>query len=370
MSSMPLIRPPLHTSGSRIVDTYGTPVTLRSINWYGASDMLFVPSGLDKQHRNDIAILIRALGFNSVRLPYSDELVVSNPVIQPSLLAANPDLVGATALDVFFAVVSALTEVGLAVIPNDHITHATWCCGIDPCDAMWSNDHLGSLCRISQTEEDWLRNWETVMTPLAGNPLVIGADLRNEVRGLWGTMWWSKWARAAEMAGERILSINPDWLIFVEGVSSANDLSGVTSRPIVLSIPRKVVYSAHVYSWSGWGALDPYSRRTYSSFAKDMSRNWAYLLDRNIAPVWVGEFGTVEQPRKGDLNYWNHLIEFLAKLEEEGQGASWGYWAINPRKPKNNEWEGYGLVADDWQKVRYDYRLKGLEELGLPLKKR
>ncbi|KAJ2969458.1 hypothetical protein NQ176_g8651 [Zarea fungicola] len=116
---------PLRTKGRDIVDAMGKRFKLLSVNWYGASDELFVPGGLEIRHRSDIAKTIRRMGFNSVRLPYADELVTSNPVIEPHLVMANPDLAGLRALDVFEAVVMALTDAGLAVIVNNHITKAT-----------------------------------------------------------------------------------------------------------------------------------------------------------------------------------------------------------------------------------------------------
>lgn len=364
--------PPFHTKGRDILDAKGFPLKLASLNWYGASDTDFVPGGLEVQHRDAIAALIRDLGFNSVRLPYADEIVINNPVIEPSVIAANLDLFSNSslsdghssvrALDVFHAVVESLTAAGLLVIVNNHITQATWCCGINPCDLSWKNDWFGAdmLCTVSQTEEQWIRNWETVMAPLVSNPLVMGPDLRNEVRGLWGTMHWGEWADAAEKASERLLAMNPEWLMFVEGISSANDLSGVRKRPVKLSVRGRVVYSSHVYKWSGWGSLKPFSGRTYEDFAATMWKNWGYLLTEEIAPVWVGEFGTPDTPSEGDQNYWCHLMRYLRAVD-----ASWGYWALNARKA-TGEWESYGLVGDewDWSSVRRDYRLKDLQRLG------
>lgn len=160
----PLFQPPLRAQGRDIVDADNVRCTLASINWYGASDELFVPGGLDIQHRSSIALQICRLGFNSVRMPSSDELVRSNPLVLSYLLSANRDLAGAYALEVFVAAVNALTDAGLAVIINNHITQATWCCGTNLCDAAWSNDHLGPLCRVRQTEVQWIENWETVMS--------------------------------------------------------------------------------------------------------------------------------------------------------------------------------------------------------------
>jgi len=360
ISVRPEVQVPLRTNGSRILDARNSTVRLTTINWYGSSDLDFVPAGLDVRHRRDIAILIRRLGFNSVRLPYSDEMVRDNPAIPQQRLAANPDLVGQTALAVYHQVVHSLTEAGLLVIPNNHITQATWCCGANLCDAQWANDWLGPICRVRQTEADWISNWEKVMGPLASNELVIGADLRNEVRAPWGTLRWETWAAAAERAAERLLAINSTWLMIVEGLSSANDLSGVRERPVRLSVPDRVVYSAHVYGWSGWGELAPYTDTTYERFSERMRANWAYLLEEDLAPVWVGEMGAPDLPSQGDLNYWTHLVRFL-----EEQHAAWGYWAVNPRKPADNEYERYGLVRDDWETVRWDYRLNSLVKLGL-----
>ncbi|KAF5018654.1 hypothetical protein F66182_9359 [Fusarium sp. NRRL 66182] len=350
---------PLRTKGRDIVDATGRRFKLASVNWYGASDEFFVAGGLDIQHRDDIAKTIRALGFNSVRLPYADELVIENPIVDAQHLGANSDLVGLRAMDIFHAIVESLTKAGIAVIVNNHITSATWCCGADPCDAAWANDYLGPICRVKQTEEEWIRHWEAIMLPHISNPLVIGVDLRNEIRGLWGTMPWSKWAPAAERCGNRLLRMNKDWLVIVEGTESSNDLSHVCKRPILLDVNHRVVYSAHVYAWSGWGSWEGrFLQRDYDSFEKTMRHSWGYILDKQIAPVWVGEVGAPAQPSVGDANYWQHLVRFL-----QDKDADFGYWALNARKPKGNATESYGLLKDDWVTPVLDYRLKDMREL-------
>ncbi|RVD87739.1 uncharacterized protein DFL_001951 [Arthrobotrys flagrans] len=398
----PLFKLPLRTRGRNIIDSSGERVKLMSINWYGASDEDFVPGGLDVRHRKEIAATIREMGFNSVRLPYSDELVLTNPDVPEKFWSKNSDLTSwkkrkeaggledenvqrtrdppstyhvnfenegtnntltVKALDIFDAVVKSLTDEGIAVIVNNHITQARWCCDANLCDATWANDYLGKVCRISQTEEQWIQNWEKVMRNYVDNSLVIGADLRNENRSPLGKMLWSSWATAAEKAANRLHALQPNWLMFVEGVASANYLQGVRSRPINLLIPDRVVYSAHVYGWSGWGSLlkGPYWSRDYASFAYDMYDNWGFLLEENIAPVWIGEFGAPDVPNTGDVNYWTHLMNFLEEMD-----ADWGYWAINPRKPKENEAETYALIRDDWVTPKCDYRLYDLMvKLGL-----
>jgi endoglucanase len=336
--------PPFQTAGRHIVDADGKRLKLASVNWYGASDIFFVPMGLDIRHRSEIAKTIKKMGFNSVRFPYSDQMVLENPIVDPKHLQANLDLLDSQhmeskatdqarleegsqsirALDVFNACVTAMTDEGIVVIPNNHITNAAWCDGKNLCDSSWKNSQYGPICKIYQTTESWIENWKTAMKPFIDNPLVIGADLRNEPRGLWGTMTWSMWATAAEQASEALLAMQPNWLMFVEGVSSANDCSGARTRPVKLSIPDRVVYSSHVYSWSGWGSLVPYHKRPYPSFAQDMEKNWGYLLRSNTAPVWVGEFGAPSNAAEGDLHYWNNLMKYLRDVD-----ADFGYWALS-----------------------------------------
>lgn len=375
----PLFAPPLQTAGRHIVDANGERFKLASVNWYGASDVYYVPGGLDTRHRKEIAATIRSMGFNSVRFPYSDQMVIENPIIPPELISANLDLLdeyelsqdassradgelkGPRALDVYKACVEAMTDAGIAVIPNNHITNAHWCDGKNLCDASWKNDHYGNLCTVKQTTETWIDHWKTIMEPYMDNPLVIGADLRNEPRGPLGIMTWAKWATAAEKASEALLKMQPNWLMFVEGTSSANDCSGARNRPVRLSVPDRVVYSSHVYSWSGWSTLVPYRKRPYPSFALDMERNWAFLLRGNTAPVWLGEFGAPHGAGDGDRHYWDNLMRYLRETD-----ADWGYWALNPRKPENYDNETYGLLADDWETIVDDYRFKDLQSLIKP----
>ncbi len=161
-----------------------------------------------------------------------------------------------------------------------------------------------------------------------------------------------------------MLAKRPDWLVFIEGTSSANDLTHVGSRPIVLDVPNRVVYSAHVYGWSGWGSFGGSywgERRSYESFAKSMDHNWGYIISGDIAPVWVGEMGAPQRPDRGDLHYWNNLVRYLGILD-----VDFAYWAINPRKPDGNVSEAYALLKDDWETPIVDYRLRDLVQLMIP----
>ena len=57
------------------------------------------------------------------------------------------------------------------------------------------------------------------------------------------------WRAAAERCANTLLSVNADLLMFVEGLNYASDLTGVAKYPIQLTVPNRVVYEAHDYSW-------------------------------------------------------------------------------------------------------------------------
>ncbi len=73
------------------------------------------------------------------------------------------------------------------------------------------------------------------------NLLVIGNDLRNEIRNDYNNNLFSTWGSgdfdtdwklAATNGGNLVLKHNPNMLIFVEGMSYANDMSPIKNSPI------------------------------------------------------------------------------------------------------------------------------------------
>jgi endoglucanase len=107
---------PLHTSGQYIVDSNGVRVHLNAFNWYGSESTDFVVEGLEAQPLNNIVATIKGLGFNAVRLLWSNQMVESNPVVGTYALTANTSLEGEHALTIFDTVVNALTSAGILVI--------------------------------------------------------------------------------------------------------------------------------------------------------------------------------------------------------------------------------------------------------------
>jgi endoglucanase len=337
---------PLHTQGRFIVDKANRRLKLNSVNWYGAESIDYVVGGLQLEPLAAIARRIRCMGFNSVRLPWSNQMVESNPVVGAYALTANPELMGLHAMQIFDAVVHSLNAEGVLVILDNHNSDAEWCCSNDG-DTLWYNS--------AYPESNWIGDWETMAKRYRNDPLVIGADLRNEprVNATWGGSASTDWHGAAERGGDAVERVNPNLLIFVEGVNYALDLTGVAGLPVELSVPNHLVYEAHDYSFD-------YSNLSgYSELAADLNQAWGYILASGqsyTAPVWLGEFGNchtaascISSADAGSGGLWfASLREYLANND-----ADWGWWAVNGTETTGNgrtfgSEETYGVLNPYW----------------------
>ena len=89
-----------------------------------------------------------------------------------------------------------------------------------------------------------------------------------------------------------------------------------------------------------------------------MRHNWLYLLEQDVAPVWVGELGSGRHPSVGGA-------PVLAEPVAAAQGGGCRLWllALNPVKQYESTVETYGLVEGDWETPVLDYRMKDMVEL-------
>lgn len=157
-----------------VVDSANERIKLACVNWYGAHMENYVVNGLNKRPAADIAGTIAELGFNCVRLPFSLEQFFDDPEVVASHVSADPSLAGLTSMQVFDATVSALTSAGLMVILNNHNSKAGWCCSEHDGDGLWHTHDY--------PEEMWLDALEKMAERYAADPMVVGMDLRNELR--------------------------------------------------------------------------------------------------------------------------------------------------------------------------------------------
>jgi len=379
----PPIAGPLSANGRFIVDAHGKRVRLAGVNWYGAHEDLGVAPGLDRTHRSSLAKTLVMHGFNSVRFPFSLWMTEQTAGVPDQYLAANPDLCGATPMQVYDACVEALTGAGLIVIPNCHMLDPGWCCSTDDGNGLWYNDRWPAAKFFSA--------WQGMAERYKSNPLVAGMDIMNEPRRArvgwrvrtptWGTGGKTDVAAMYTEVGNLIHEINPDPLIICEGLNYAADLSAAATHPVRLERPGKVVYSLHDYSW-----FHPRGQ-SRAAYFDQMNKAGGYLLGEQgdgidgvdgfyaVAPLWIGEFGNgtrslanfgLAPPSLGGgggggpdaVVWWNSLEAWLTEAD-----VDWCWWALNPTQPKGtipvtnqhrSNWgdpEPWGLLAPDWRGV-------------------
>ncbi|MBV9279766.1 MAG: cellulase family glycosylhydrolase, partial [Chloroflexi bacterium] len=227
-----------HTAGTRILDAYNRPVRIAGVTWYGMESSYWVPAGLDQQPYTAIMDQVKKLGYNAIRLPYSNELVESDPVVTQRI-NANPQFRGVHAMQVLDAIVSYARQIGLKIILDDHRCRASRPKTVNYLDEpLWYAD--------GYPESSWIHDWQTLARRYLGDDAVVGFDLRNEPHtngpGPWtvnaylnqGATWGpyngvdnpaTDWRLAAERGGNAALAINPHLLIFVEGVQLYPDSS-------------------------------------------------------------------------------------------------------------------------------------------------
>jgi endoglucanase len=367
------IATPLSTSGRFIVDANGTRVRLAGVNWYGASEDMGVPAGLDLTNRSTLAELIAKQGFNCVRFPFSLWMTGQTTMVPAQYLDANQDLIGSTPLQVYDACVKALTDQGLIVILNCHLLDFGWCCANDDTNGLWFNDRW----QVAQ----FTAAWQDIATRYASNPLVAAMDIKNEPRQTtvggsalgpaWGTAAETDFAAMYAMVGNLIHQIDPQLLIICEGLNYAGDLTNVASHQVQLAQPGKVVYSMHDYSWSGHP-----EGQSQSAYFQQMNKNGGYILTEGIAPVWLGEFGdtasTLSSPGGGGP-WWANLRAWLTEYD-----VDWCWWALNPTHGQSStpgtsqikyHWgdpEPYGLLTPDWADVAYPALMSMLKAMMQP----
>lgn len=343
---------PLRTQDRWIVDSTGKRVKLASANWYGAESPEHVVGGLDQAPLASIPRWLREHGFNSIRLPWSNELLETNPVVKPEHLAANPELVGLRGLEVMDRVIAAAAAEGLMVVLDNHRSRADWCCDEAHGDGLWYSKQY--------PESAWIADWKTMASRYRNQPAVVAAELRNELRPdpaitdakpSWGDgNIATDWKRAAQLGGNAVLAANPDLLVIIGGLEYQGSLQDAYKDPAQLSASNRIVYSAHDYVFfNGEEEL-----ADYSVYQAKLDDRWGKMLQS--APVYVSEFGTCTSGEctLKDLNYIRFITRYLDQTE-----ADWAYWPVNGTQSEgysreHGATETYGLLDESWTRGSND----------------
>src|SRR5260370_13010631 len=91
---------PLRTVQSHIVDQSGRVVYLTGVSWFGMETGTFCPHGLWVRNWQQMLDQIAHCGFNSIRLPYSNQLFAAGSTPNGIDFTKNPDLQGLTGIEI------------------------------------------------------------------------------------------------------------------------------------------------------------------------------------------------------------------------------------------------------------------------------
>ena len=328
----------LHSFHGQLVDASGCQVHLTGVNWFGFETSAFAPHGLEARNWQDMLDQIKQAGFNTIRLPFSNQLFDPSSKPQGINYQLNPDLKGLQGLALMDRIIQGARNRGLKIILDRHDTTA------DLRPELWYTNQV--------PETRWIQDWIMLARHYRGNDTVIGADLANEPHGpaTWGDgNHLTDWRLAAERAGNAILAVNPEWLILVEGIEQyhgdfywwGGNLEGAKQFPVRLSEPDKLVYSPHDYGpeiyEQSWFRAPNFPHNLPAVW----QQHWAYLQMDGTAPVLLGEFGGRSTGQDPAGVWQRSLVAFL-----HTQGISYTYWAWNPDSGDTG-----GILQDDWTTI-------------------
>lgn len=405
----------LHAEGSRLYDAQGNEVWLTGANWFGFNCTENCAHGLYAADVDDFLENVSNHGINLIRMPISTELLVTwmngeplgvksvNAGNDPPYFVVNPDFVledGKTlknSMEIFDVIMQKMKKYGLKVMVDVHSpashnsghNYNLWYYEASAEDA--GNMATGAYTGEQITWDDWKDSITWLAKKYNNDDTIIGYDLKNEPhgkRGYDGTTCpssiakWddstdkNNWAYSATECANSVLSVNPNALIFVEGVEQypktekgytydtadiwqasaevspwygawwGGNLRGVKDYPIKPdSGTSQIVYSPHDYGPSvynqTWFDKDFTTQTLLDDYWYD---TWAYINDKEIAPLLIGEWGG---HMDGDKNEkWMTLLrDYMIDNH-----INHTFWGLNPNSGDTGGLLGYDFATWDDEK--------------------
>ncbi|MBI2954011.1 MAG: glycoside hydrolase family 5 protein [Chloroflexi bacterium] len=296
-----LVEPPdvgqadyLHTCGNRVYDREGRAFNVVGINWFGLETAAFAPRGLVKRNWKDILNEIARNGYNTIRLPFSNEALEPRPFQRAINYDLNPDLWGLSTLELMDRIIEGAGARGLRIILDRH--------------RPTSNEQSPLWYSQAVSEQRWIDDWTMLALRYLGDDTVVAVDLHNEPHGdaTWGTGDpYTDWRLAAQRAGDAVLAVNPYLLIFVQGIADYEgdffwwgaQLRPAARFPVVLSVPNRLVYSPRDYGPEVYDQAYFHDPTFPANLRGIWDSRWGYLHAEGTAPVVLGEF---DGPSLGD----------------------------------------------------------------------
>ena len=388
---------------AQIVDMNGNEVWMTGVNWFGYNVGSQIFDGAWSVNVHHCLDLIADHGFNLLRVPMSTEILLQwkagkpDPIIKLNEYE-NPELTiegveggkPMYSFDIWNQVVKWCREDGIKIMMDVHCA-TTNAAGHNY--ALWYDSNY--------SEKDWLDALSWFSDYYKDDDTIIAIDLKNEPHGKkddgifakWdGSSDSNNWRYAAEKGAKACLDKNPNLLIMVEGIdvypkfdkgfdwnSPSTDYGhyddpeyqpyygawwganfrGVRDYPVNLGqYQSQLVYSPHDYGPEVYNQTWFYLKDSSKTFTRQTLLDdywydtWAYLVEENISPLLMGEWGgwvDAEHDKTGENVHWmQELRDYMIDKHIHHT-----FWCFN-----ENSSDTGGLVYDNFQKwddVKYEF---------------
>ena len=394
----------LHAEGSRLYDMNGNEVWLTGANWFGFNCSENCPHYLWSADADDCLTEIADRGINVIRFPIATELILSwmnGTPNEVNSFSANADPAykinadfcqedGKTPVDsmqVFDIMMRKCKEHGIKAFVDIHSPHTD---NSGHNYNLWYGKETADGTMV--TTELWIESLVWLAEKYKNDDTLIGYDLKNEPHGKgqegdlaakWdGSTDENNWAYAATKCAEAILDVNPNALIFVEGVEQSmsgamegdywgmpdrrdnspyigawwgGNFRGAREYPIV---PKQgtsqIVYSPHDYGPSvyaqTWFDKDFTEQTLLDDYWYD---TWAWINAEDVAPELIGEWGG---HMEGDNLKWMLLLrDYMIKNH-----INHTFWCLNTNSGDTGGlWDSLGFTQSSgttiaWNEPKYE----------------
>jgi aryl-phospho-beta-D-glucosidase BglC (GH1 family) len=365
--------------GNKIVDSSGNEARLTGVNWFGYNTGTNIFDGIWSSNLAETVVNVANRGFNLFRVPFSVQIILEWKRGFYATMNMNPylneELRGKNSLECWDFFLDRCRENGIKVMIDIHSAPSA------------ASGHQYPLWAAGGfTVNDFYAAHAWIVERYKNDDVIIAIDLKNEPHGKKEDQAFAKWDNSkdatnwkdvAETAAKKILAINPNMLIMVEGVEIftkdlvnnadyhlqttiwetgetnyygtwwGGNLRGAAYFPLK-GFETKLVYSPHDYGPTVFEQVWFKKDFNYQTLMADVWHdNWFYLWENKTAPLLIGEWGgfLTDAKTKKWLTAMRQMIV--------DHGLSHTFWCLNP-----NSADTGGLLKDDyktWDEEKYAF---------------
>ena len=143
------------TSGNQILTPAGGQFIITGINWYGFETTSEVAHGLYTKDYSFILNEVKQYGYNTIRIPFSNQMWDTDPAPAPNSISACPTCKGKHSRDILALIINDAGSIGLHVILDNHRSEAG---NSAEANGLWYNTGKNS----NYTEQGWLNDWVSI----------------------------------------------------------------------------------------------------------------------------------------------------------------------------------------------------------------